>query len=121
MKVLVVEDEPLIRLGIVSLIEDAGWLTADASDADAAVELLEGEPGIGVMITDVDMPGSMDGIGLAWVVQRRWPAIRIIAISGKVSIDRSALPSGARYFSKPLVDEHLLAAIASPSAPSDTR
>jgi CheY-like chemotaxis protein len=63
MKVLVVEDEPIIRLGIVSSIEDAGYVVIEASNADEAISRLAQDNEVGVVVTDVDMPGSMDGFG----------------------------------------------------------
>ena len=121
MEVLVVEDEPLIRLGLISLLEDAGLAVVDAPNADGAVRVLETHLDIAVLVTDVDMPGSMDGAQLAHVVRQRWPNIRIIAVSGKVGIDRDALPEGARFLSKPVRDEVLIAAITHPAPPGAMR
>lgn len=112
MEVLVVEDEPLIRLGLVSLLEEAGLTVMDAPNADGAVRLLEANAGVSVLVTDVDMPGSMDGAQLAHLVRQRWPGVAIIAISGKVGVDPGMLPPGARFFSKPVRDEVLISAIA---------
>lgn len=120
MKVLIVEDEPLIRLGLASLVEEAGFIALDVPNADAAVEVLEDQSEIAVLVTDVDMPGSMDGIALARVVRDRWPQIRIIAISGKVGVNAMTLPPGARFFAKPVREDALIAAISRPrsSGPS---
>lgn len=108
MKVLVVEDEPIIRLGIVSSIEDAGYAVIEASNADDAIARLARENGVGVVVTDVDMPGSMDGIRLAHYVRRRWPPIQLLVISGKVGVGAGELPSGARFMSKPFQDMQLI-------------
>lgn len=120
MKVLIVEDEPLIRLGLASLVEEAGFIALDVPNADAAVEVLEDQSEIAVLVTDVDMPGSMDGIALARVVRDRWPQIRIIAISGKVGVNAMTLPPGASFFAKPVREDALIAAISRPrsSGPS---
>jgi CheY-like chemotaxis protein len=75
--VLVVEDEALLRLGIVDGLEDAGFTVLEAATADAAILLLEAHPSIDLLFTDIDMPGSMDGMRLAAVVGRRWPPIRL--------------------------------------------
>lgn len=111
MKVLVVEDEPIIRLGIVSSIEDAGHEVLEASSADEAVRRLETDGGVRVMVTDVDMPGSMDGIALAQYARRKWPAIGLLVISGKVGVQPSQLPPGARFMSKPYQEPQLIGAI----------
>ena len=111
MTILVVEDEPLIRLGLVSLVEEAGFTTVEAGHADAAIKILEANPDIRVVITDVDMPGSMDGIKLAHFVRDRWPPIKIIVISGKVGVKPSELPEGSRFFAKPAQEAPLVAAL----------
>lgn len=111
MKVLVVEDEPIIRLGIVSSIEDAGHEVVEAANADEAVRRLASEGGVRVIVTDVDMPGSMDGIALAQYAYREWPGIGVLVISGKVGVLPSQLPNGAKFMSKPFLEPQLLGAI----------
>jgi CheY-like chemotaxis protein len=111
MRILVVEDEPLIRLGVVSTLEDAGFLTAEAGNADEAIRVIEATNDIGIVITDVDMPGIMDGLKLAHFVRNRWPPIKLIVISGKVGVSPQQLPQGARFFTKPWQQLPLLSAI----------
>src|SRR5690349_15817059 len=89
MKILVVEDEPLIRLGLASLVEEAGYPVAEAANADQAIRILEADSSFRVVITDVDMPGSMDGLRLAHYVRDRWPPIQLVVISGKVGVSPS--------------------------------
>ena len=108
MKILVVEDEPLIRLGLASVIEDAGYEVVEAASADEAIRRLEANREIGLVLTDVDMPGSMDGIQLANYVRGRWPPIRLIVISGKVGVKPGELPHGARFMSKPYQEPALM-------------
>jgi CheY-like chemotaxis protein len=110
MRVLVVDDEPLIRLGLVSLVEDWGYEAVEASDAAGAIRMLE-STSIDFVITDVDMPGSMDGLALARYVSGRWPPIKLIVVSGKVRAEDASMPEGARFLSKPYQDEVLLASI----------
>ncbi len=110
MKFLVVDDEPLIRLGLVSLIEDWGHEAAEAADAAAAIQRLERDS-FHFVITDVDMPGSMDGLALIQYVAGKWPPVRLIVVSGKVSLQQSQLPDGARFIPKPYADDVLFAAV----------
>jgi CheY-like chemotaxis protein len=111
MRVLVVEDEPLIRLGVATMLEGAGLEVVEAINADQAVMRLEADSSIRLVLTDVDMPGTMDGIRLAHYVSQRWPPIRIIVISGKVAPESGDLPSDARFLSKPYEEPVLLGAI----------
>jgi CheY-like chemotaxis protein len=108
MKVLVVEDEPMIRLGMVSSIEDAGYIVIEAANADEAIFRLAQDSEVGMVVTDVDMPGSMDGIRLAHYVRNRWPPIQLLVISGKVGVLPGELPDGARFMSKPYQEPALL-------------
>ena len=108
MKILVVEDEPLIRLGLASTIEDAGYEVVEAASADEAIRKLEQIEDVRLVLTDVDMPGSMDGIRLAHYVNRRWPPIRLVVISGKVGGKPNELPAGARFMAKPYQEPALI-------------
>lgn len=99
--VLVVEDEPLIRMDVVDLLEEAGFTVLDVDSGEGALAVLERHPGIGALFTDVDMPGRIDGLALAHEVSRRWPSVRIVVTSGKVNIGIGDLPSGGRFFPKP--------------------
>ncbi len=111
MKILVVEDEPIIRLGMVSSIEDAGYDVVEASNADDAIRRIEGDSEVRVVVTDVDMPGSMDGVRLAHYVRRRWPPIQLLVISGKTGVGTAELPSGVEFISKPYQEPRLLTLI----------
>ena len=108
---LVVEDEPLILLAACDLVERAGFTSIEASDADAALEILEVDAEISLVFTDIDMAGSMDGLGLARLVQQRWPAIGIIVTSGRCFPAEGALPEGAVFFSKPYLEAEVQAAM----------
>jgi two-component system, response regulator PdtaR len=99
--VLVVEDEALIRMSSADVIRDLGFEVIEAVDADQAVCLLESIPGITVVFTDIQMPGSMDGLLLAAVVRDRWPPIALLVTSGKMRPASSDMPTGARFISKP--------------------
>lgn len=79
--VLIVEDEPLMRLMAIDVVEDAGFDAVAATDADEAIRILKACSDIRIVFTDVEMPGSMDGIKLAMAVRDRWPPIKIIVTS----------------------------------------
>src|SRR4051812_17750906 len=99
--VLVVEDEPIIRCIAVILIEDAGYEVVEAQDADRAVVILESRTDIRIVFTDIDMPGSMDGLKLAACVRGRWPPIEIIITSGHHRQADLNLPHRSVFLSKP--------------------
>jgi CheY-like chemotaxis protein len=110
--VLVVDDEALVRMSAVGLLDDAGYEVLEAKDADSAIALLESRADIGLVFTDVEMPGTMDGIGLANVIRARWPTILMVVASGKAEINENRLPSGARFFRKPYADNIIVAAMS---------
>jgi CheY-like chemotaxis protein len=99
--VLVVEDEPLQRMMAVDLVLDAGFDVVEAWSADEAVTILESRTDIRIVFTDVDMPGSMDGLKLAAAIRDRWPPIEIIVTSGHMKMNEAILPDRSVFFSKP--------------------
>lgn len=85
----------------VDLVEEAGFRALEAANADEALAILQsGEP-IASVFTDIDMPGSIDGVGLANRVREQWPAIVIIVASGHRRVSDVPLPAGAHFFPKP--------------------
>lgn len=101
MAVLVVEDEPLIRICAVDLVESLGFETIEAASADDAIAILEQRSDISIVFTDIHMAGSMDGLELAAYVRNRWPPVSFIVVSGEQKPEASELPEGAYFFSKP--------------------
>jgi CheY-like chemotaxis protein len=99
--VLIVEDEPLVRLCAVETIEAAGFEVIEAASADEAIRILESRYDIRVVFTDIHMPGSMDGLKLAHAVRNRWPPIKLIVTSGRELVRAQDMPDGARFFAKP--------------------
>ena len=99
--VLIVEDEPLLRLHAVDIVEEAGFFAIEAKNADEAVAILESRSDIMLLFTDVQMPGSMDGIKLAHAVRNKWPPIKIVVVSGHIEVNRNDLPADSRFFGKP--------------------
>ena len=99
--VLVVEDEMVLRMRAVDIVEDAGFTPVEAVNADEAIAILESRSDIDLLFTDIQMPGSMDGLKLAAAVRDRWPPIKIVATSGHVKIGADDLPQGGRFLRKP--------------------
>jgi CheY-like chemotaxis protein len=108
-KVLIVEDEMILRMRAVDIVEDAGFHPIEAVNADEAISILESRSDISLLFTDIQMPGSMDGLKLAHAVHDRWPSIKIILVSGQVRPSDAERPADSRYFGKPLGVEQMIA------------
>jgi two-component sensor histidine kinase len=106
--VLVVEDEMVLRMRAVDIVEDAGFCPVEAVNADEAISILESRSDISLLFTDIQMPGSMDGLKLAHAVHDRWPAIKIILVSGQVKPTDAEKPADSRFFGKPLGVEKMI-------------
>ena len=109
--VLVVEDEFFSRLHAVNLVEAAGYKAIEASNADEAIAILETRKDIRTVFTDIDMPGSMDGLKLARAVRDRWPPIELILTSGHFDVPEDKIPEGGLFFSKPYRDQEIVSAL----------
>src|ERR1700753_1789538 len=101
-RVLVVEDEMLLRMRAVDIVEDAGFSPVQAVNADQALSIIESRSDISLLFTDIQMPGSMDGLKLAHAVHDRWPGIKIILVFGQVKPSDAERPADSRFFGKPL-------------------
>lgn len=99
--VLVVEDEPVLRMIALDYLASVGFETVEAHSADEALALLERQPAVTALFTDVQMPGSMDGIDLAAIATRRWPSILIIVTSGARQSSQRPLPERVTFLPKP--------------------
>jgi two-component system, response regulator PdtaR len=109
--VLVVEDEPLIRMDISDQLQEFGFKVLEAANADEAVEMLMVNSDIVIMFTDVDMPGGLDGLMLAAAVRKRWPPIKIIVTSGHRKVSMNDIPAQSRFFGKPYQADAVAAAM----------
>ena len=99
--VLVVEDEPLVRMGLVDHLEDDGFTVLEASNADDAIKILLKNLDVTIVFTDVDMPGSMDGLKLAAAIRTLWPPVKIVVTSGHRKVTLEELPIEAEFIPKP--------------------
>lgn len=108
MVILVVEDEALIRMGAVQMLEEAGFAVIEAWNAHDAIEVLEKRTDVRAVFTDINMPGTWDGMRLARMIRDRWPPIHLIVTSGLVSPGMDELPSGGRFIRKPYDPAHVI-------------
>src|SRR3712207_4355035 len=106
--VLLVEDEPLVRLTQVDVLREAGFWVLEAQDADEAFETLRRRQGVRVVLTDVNMPGSIDGFEFARLVAQGWPEVGVMVISGKAFPDDGDLPPSATFVAKPVHPDALV-------------
>src|SRR5258707_4709427 len=108
-KVLVVEDEMMLRMRAVDIVEDAGFTPIEAVNADDAFAILESRSDIDLLFTDIQMPGTMDGLKLAHAVHARWPSIKIMLVSGQVTLTETERPVNSRFYGKPLEVKKMIA------------
>jgi two-component sensor histidine kinase/DNA-binding response OmpR family regulator len=106
--VLVVEDEMLLRMRAVDIVEDAGFVPVEAVSADEAIKILESRDDISLLFTDIQMPGTMDGLKLAHAAHCRWPHIKIILVSGQIKVTDADKPEDSKYFPKPLEIDQMI-------------
>jgi len=105
--VLVVDDDPLVRVHSLFALEDAGYEVVEAGNAADALACLERRPDIGALFTDIRMPGSLDGVALANVVHERRPDIAILVTSGAEDVADGTLPATANFVRKPYTGAQL--------------
>lgn len=106
--VLVVEDELMLRMRAVDIVQDAGFVPIEAISADEAIAILESRDDISCLFTDIQMPGSMDGLKLAHLTQTRWPHVKIILVSGQIAVTEADKPQDSKFFPKPLEIEQMV-------------
>lgn len=114
--VLVVEDEPGVRMLAIDSLEEAGITVVEAGNADEALEILKARSDVGVLFTDVNMPGSLDGLQLAELVHSRWPDIKLVVTSGR-ALER-AVPDAGAFLGKPYALSHMTAVIETAGQPA---
>lgn len=110
MRILTVDDEPLILMDIEYRLQEAGHEVVAVHNAERAIAVLASRS-IDLILTDIDMPGSMDGLMLAEAVRTRWPPVKIVVMSGKKRPRRDQLPSDARFVEKPFRSHSLMEAV----------
>ena len=111
--VLIVEDDFLVRQSAVFLLKEAGFDTLEAGSADEAVPLLEARQDIKVVFTDINMPGSMDGLELAQAIRRRWPPVELVLTSGYARVRDDDMPERGLFLGKPYEPTELVGMVRS--------
>ena len=106
--VLIVEDEVLLRWTIVSVIDETGFNAFEAGSAVEAISILERRNDVWAVVTDVQMPGSIDGLQLAHLISIRWPKVKVIVTSGRLRLREDDVPAGVRYLHKPYDPSQLI-------------
>jgi CheY-like chemotaxis protein len=119
--VLLVEDEPLVRTLQVDILRDAGFWVVEAQDADEAFETLKRRGDVRLVLTDVDMPGSLDGFEFARLVAQGWPEVGVLVISGKAAPQEGDMPANAIFMAKPIRPAALVEQIEQIMAASTAR
>jgi CheY-like chemotaxis protein len=107
--VLLVEDEPLVRMAAADDLQEAGFHVLEAANADVALAVLEScSEDVHVLFTDIDMPGTMNGLDLAENVQQRWPHISLLISSAYHRPDPQQLPDDGRFVPKPYCGDEVV-------------
>lgn len=111
MTILVVEDEALIRMSTVATLEDAGFWVLEAQNSAEALEILSRHPEVSIMITDVHMPGLLDGLALVAQVHTDHPAIRSIVVSGRTTAMEASDAGAIGFLPKPYMAHTIVQAV----------
>ncbi|WP_084730988.1 response regulator [Microvirga vignae] len=117
MVVLVVEDETLVRMFLTDFLDEAGFKVFEAVSADEAMALLQARPDIQAVITDIEMPGSMNGLELAKLIQERWPGVGVVLSSGRERPGPDDLSDRVAFVSKPYLPATVIQVIQQMSTP----
>ncbi|MDO8876588.1 MAG: response regulator [Pseudolabrys sp.] len=119
--ILIVENDQLLKLLTIDILEEAGFVVLDAADADEAVTVLAGRTDIAVLLTGINLSGSMDGVSLAHAVRARWPHIKIVAVSGRTHLSAVDFPAESRFLRKPYHSAAMISAIRTLIDTADAR
>jgi CheY-like chemotaxis protein len=117
MVILVVEDEPLVRLFLTDFLDEAGFKVFEAVNGDEAMTILQARPDIQVIISDIEMPGSMSGLELARAVHERWPGIGIVMTSGQARPGPDDLSEKVAFLAKPYLPDTVITLIEQMATP----
>ena len=108
--ILVVDDEPLLRAFIRTILEDEGYAVREAANVHVALVLLDAD-GIDAVLTDIEMPGGLSGLDLAKMIRAMWPSMALIVMSGRTLPSPGELPAHALMLTKPFSPDRLVGMI----------
>jgi two-component system, response regulator PdtaR len=117
MVVLVVEDQTLVRMFMTDFLDEAGFKVFEAVGADEALTVLEARPDVQAVVTDIEMPGSMNGIELTHVIRDRWPGVGVVVTSGRQRPGQDDLPDEVVFLAKPYLPDTVITVIRQMAAP----
>ena len=117
MVILVVEDEPLVRLFPTDFLDEAGFKVFEAVNGDEALTILQARPDVQVIISDIEMPGSMNGLELARAVHERWPGIGVVVTSGRERPGPDDLSDKVAFLARPYLPDTVIALIRQMATP----
>lgn len=106
--ILIVEDEPLVRMVARATLEDAGFELMEAATADEALRILSGTQDFAAVVSDIEMPGEINGLELAWAIRAKWPNIAVVLTSGRQLPRPKDMPLDVRFVAKPYHPAHLV-------------
>lgn len=109
--VLVVEDEPLLRMVMVDELEEAGFNVVEARNGDEGMRALNDNPDLAALLTDIEMPGSVNGMMLARITSKLYPHAAVIVMSGRVWPGQTELPAKTKFFGKPFRHDDVIKAL----------
>jgi CheY-like chemotaxis protein len=111
--ILVVEDEALVRMHAVTVLEDAGFSTLEAANAEEAIVLLEARSDIRIVFTDIQLGEGMDGLALARAIRERWPPVELLLASGLIRVEPDRMPERSVFLGKPYQARQLVESVRS--------
>jgi CheY-like chemotaxis protein len=117
MVVLVVEDETLVRMFIADFLDEAGFKVIEAVNADEALTVLKALPDVQVVVTDIEMPGPLNGLELARVIQERWPGIGVVISSGRERPGPEDLSEKVAFIAKPYLPDTVITILRQMATP----
>jgi two-component system, response regulator PdtaR len=111
-RVLVVEDEPLVRMFAAEILAEAGYEVIEAGTGEEALQIIATGTPLAAVMTDIEMPGPVDGLELARIIEARWPAIAVVVVSGRRLPRPEELPLEAQFLTKPYSAARLVETLA---------
>ena len=109
--ILIVEDEVLTNEYLEFVLEEAGYEAIPAASADEAIAVLEHREDVDLVVTDINLPGGLNGLQLAALVRNRWPAINIIVVTGYNAPRKEEIPLGSLFVPKPYSAQKMIEAV----------